>query len=534
MDYDALAAKFGATDSPAATVDYDALAAKFGAPATAKLGKEGFADILKQEVANADFGTRQIAGFGTALSNMYEGAKQLFGGGDQQRIEANKVIEDAAPVASFAGNAALTAIPFGLAGNSIKGAAAIGAGIGALQPVTGDNILGGKLVNAAIGGAASAAGQKVANMSGEWLANKLQSLNLKKAQGAPLQETLRAAQDAGLVVPPSSVNPTGWNALKESIAGKIATAQVASTRNEPVIDGLTRKALNLANDVPLTPETIKQVRTQAYQAGYEPIAALGTMKTDSAFAGQLKFVADKYKGMERSFPGATTDEVANLAKLYNKAEFDAGDALQASQFLRDKATEAFRKGDNGIGKAAKEISKAIEDQIERNLSASGASGADVLRNFRDARKLMAKSHTVEDALIEGGGTINPHKLAQRLQAGKPLDGELKIIASFANNFPKAAQPAAQVAGPAVSKLNSAMAGGAAGVGAMLGGPAGLAAGVLPLVSPPLLRAQMLSRGSQNRLTNQLFELGLVPRASNALLQYAPVGGAVTALNSFSQ
>lgn len=534
MDYDSLAAKFGATDSPAETVDYDALAAKFGAPAPAKLGKEGFADILKQEVANADFGTRQIAGFGTALSNMYEGAKQLFGGGDRQRIEANKIIEDAAPVASFAGNAALTAIPFGLAGNSIKGAAAIGAGIGALQPVTGDNILGGKLVNAAIGGAASAAGQKVANMSGEWLANKLQSLNLKKAQGAPLQETLRAAQDAGLVVPPSSVNPTGWNALKESIAGKIATAQVASTRNEPVIDGLVRKSLNLANDVPLTPETIKQVRTQAYQAGYEPIAALGTMKTDSAFAGQLNFVADKFKGVERSFPGATTDEVANLVKTFRVAEFDAGDALKASQFLRDKATEAFRKGDTGIGKAAKEISKAIEDQVERNLSASGASGADALRNFRDARKLMAKSHTVEDALIEGGGTINPHKLAQRLQAGKPLDGELKIIASFANNFPKAAQPAAQVAGPAVSKLNSAMAGGAAGVGAMLGGPAGLAAGVLPLVAPPLLRAQMLSRGSQNRLTNQLFELGLVPRASNALLQYAPVGGAVTALNSFSQ
>ena len=644
--------------------------------------------FLKSELENADAGTRNIAGFGTALSNLYEGTKQLFGGGDKQQIEANKIIEEAAPVGSVLGNAAMTAIPFGLVGNSVKGAAAVGAGVNALQPA--DSLMErGK--NAAIGGLVAGAGQKVANMSGEWLANKMQSLAAARAQKAPLQQTLQEGIDAGLVVPPSSVNPTKWNVLKEGVAGKIATAQEASNRNAAQFDNLARQAVGLSPDAPLTAESMKQLRASAYQAGYEPVANFGPIKTDEAYKKALDGIVSKYVGPAKDFPGVASsgvtdfvngtkatkpagsfvDDIGNIvpADLAPKApktrslldeikkngglsvsevgdvgigginkdypgllrakggnsgddlvellqskgwisaqdvsfadanltggaqelardmirtalkreaithpadaaavadyqglmrdftqfgarkatvadmpmtgglrvdQFDSANGIKMAQILRDEASAAFRSGDKALGKAKREAAKAIEDQIERAIASEGGAGAeaaDLLNGFREARKLMAKTHTVEDAIIEGGGSVNPKKFAQMLQAGKPLSGELATIGRFANNFPKASQPAAQVAGPAVSKLNSVMAAGAAGAGALATGPLGLLAGAAPFIVPPALRAQMLSKGSQNALARQMFELGITPRVSNALLQYAPVGGTVAALESLAQ
>jgi hypothetical protein len=82
----------------------------------------------------------------------------------------------------------------------------------------------------------------------------------------------------------------------------------------------------------------------------------------------------------------------------------------------------------------REASDAIEGQIERHLAAQGKNGADALQKFRDARTLMAKSHSVEQALVEGGGQVNAKVLGAALQRGKPLSGELKTIGAFANNF----------------------------------------------------------------------------------------------------
>ena len=50
--------------------------------ASAVFGKEGFADSLKQTLEEAGWANRNIAGAGTALSNLWEGGKQLFGQGN--------------------------------------------------------------------------------------------------------------------------------------------------------------------------------------------------------------------------------------------------------------------------------------------------------------------------------------------------------------------------------------------------------------------------------------------------------------------
>jgi hypothetical protein len=114
--------------------------------------------------------------------------------------------------------------------------------------------------------------------------------------------------------------------------------------------------------------------------------------------------------------------------------FDAANGIKMIQILRDEASDAFRVGDSALGKAKREAAKALEDQIERGLAGMGKDGADLLKNFRDARTLMAKSHNVEKALVAEGGQVNAKVLGAALQRGKPLTGELKTIGAFANNF----------------------------------------------------------------------------------------------------
>ncbi len=503
-----------------------------------KIGKDALPDYIREELRNANWGTRNIAGFGTALSNVWEGAKQFVGKGDADQIAANKIIEQEAPVGAIAGNVAMTAIPFAAAGNTLKAAAAVGGATGLLQPVEGEqtaaNIAEGKLKSGAVGAVTGLAGQYGANKFGEVVTKKLADLALKKSINAPIDQTLDDALNAGLKVTPTSANPTWMNQLKESFAGKAATSQAVSNENAPLIDALARRAIGLADDAPLTSQATQAVRKQAYQAGYDPIARLGTMKTDGQFIKDLDSLVANHQGASASFPGAFKDEVSKAIAAFKVSDFDAGNALKATQLLRDEAQAAFRAGDTGLYQVKKGAAKAIEEQIARNLSAAGQNGQQLLKGFQDARMLMAKAHTVEDAIVEGGGSINASKLAQRLQAGKPLSGELEVIGKFANNFKNSVQPASKVQGPGVSALRAAMASPTAVAGYAVGGPVGGVLGAAgPLLAPPLIRSQMLSKSAQNQL-RRMYELGIPTRVANRLLENSAVGGTVLGLEALRQ
>lgn len=165
-----------------------------------KIGKDAYEESLRQTLQEAPWGVRNIASAGTSLSNIWEGAKQFVGAGDQDAIRNNQVIRDEAPVGAIAGDMALTAVPFGMAGNSVKAAGAIGAGYGALQPVDGDSIAKGKLLNTAFGGVLGAAGQGAANKLASSVSSKLASIEQKvkeKAAQVAEKETLSARSAAG-------------------------------------------------------------------------------------------------------------------------------------------------------------------------------------------------------------------------------------------------------------------------------------------------------------------------------------------------
>ena len=122
VDYEAIAKKYGGTE---ALVDYEAIAKKYGgteevnpsptAPLSATRNGKTYTvnnntlqDDLKAELAANPWQAKQAA-MGTAITDLYQGGKQLLGMGDKQALANNKTIRDAHPGYAIGGNVALMA-----------------------------------------------------------------------------------------------------------------------------------------------------------------------------------------------------------------------------------------------------------------------------------------------------------------------------------------------------------------------------------------------------------------------------------------
>lgn len=466
-----------------------------------------------------------LAGVGKAMTDLGRGAGQMVGLVDRadvaesRRLDAPLMNTKAGAAGNFAGNVAMLAPTAMIPGaNTVTGAGVIGAATGLLQPSTST---GETLKNIALGGAGGAVGQKVANklpgVIQQWSKNAADDAASKAAGASQKFAAATKGNQLGYVTPPADLNPGILSELASGLSGKIKTAQVASQRNQGVTDKLARKALGLADDAVLDADALQAVRRQAGQA-YDAVKQIGQVKADKTFMDALDNIASTQQGAGRSFPGLQNNGVVDLVASLKQQVFDAGDAVDATKVLREVADKAYRQGDTSLGKAAKEASNALEGVLERNLQATG--NPDALKAFQDARKLIAKTYSVQKALNTETGSVSAQKLGQELGKGRPLSGELRDVAEFATAFPKAAQSLKE-APKAVSPLDFAFAGGSA---VSTGNPlALLALGARPavrnaLLSGPMQRAALnpgfspsvASRLAPAALDNQLFRLLAAP------------------------
>lgn len=326
-----------------------------------------------------------------------------------------------------------------------------------------------------------------------------------------------AAREAGYVIPPTQARPTLANRLLEGAAGKVTTAQNASARNQEVTNALVKKGLGMSDDAALNPEALQSIRNTAGQA-YEAVRGSGIVRADKEFLGEIDKLLSTTAGAERSFPGLAKSDLADKLSMLKQPAFDAGDAVDAIRVLRDSAESAYGKGDKAAGKTYRAASEALEGALDRHLAKSGDAGA--VNALRDARKLIAKTYTAQNALNPASGNIEANKLATALKRGKPLSDELKQVAEFAAQFPKASQNVATMGSlPQTSPVDlwgAGLAGSVSGNPLMMG---------LPLIRPAA-RAAALSPAVQNRLTasgdNALLNLLAADPALQLGVRAAPV------------
>lgn len=255
---------------------------------------------------------------------------------------------------------------------------------------------------------------------------------VKPAQDLVRQQTLAQGQKAGYVVPPSTTNPTAANTFLESFGGKIATAQDAALKNQEVTNTLAKRALGLSEDAPLAQESLAALRKEAGGA-YETLRNVGSVALDDTTTKTLDGIASKFTGSKLKEALGGGNDIPKIVQAIKDEKLTGETAVDAIALLRDKASTSYMQGSKEVGKAYKTLAGALEDLMEKNLS------GDALKQFRDARQLIAKTYSVESAFNPSSGNVVATKLAAQLGKGKPLSGDLLTAARFGQAFPKAAK-----------------------------------------------------------------------------------------------
>ncbi|AZN67005.1 hypothetical protein DX910_00430 [Acinetobacter haemolyticus] len=396
-------------------------------------GASSFKDLGSSLINNA---------FGTNLkTDRYdEVTKQTKAVNDAYELSRSKAGQKGTDLWSLAGEVAAT-LPAGAAGvgrnliGTAAKSAAVGAGIGgasfaenADQRIS--NIKGGA-TGGALGGVAAKGITKIANRSAEKVTNNA----INKVLDAPKNQLVKDAKAAGYTIPPSYSNPNVLNKSLAKIAGEADLAKIASSKNQEATNALAKQSLGLPINKPLTESSLQAVRQEASQA-YDIVRSLGKVKVDQTFKNDIDSIVKPYIELANDFPLEVTDDVVkSLRQAQPKnGEFEAGAAIQAIRSLRLLAKKAFKADNDELGMATKSAAEALEKQLDRAVGRSSLN-PNAIANFKNARKLIAKTHTIEDAMDEVGD-VSAIKLASMMGKGAPLSGELKQAAQFASVYPQ--------------------------------------------------------------------------------------------------
>lgn len=245
---------------------------------------------------------------------------------------------------------------------------------------------------------------------------KLASFLRGRPQTPEMANAINQAREAGYVIPPTSANQSGLNRAIEGISGKIATEQNASLRNQEITNKLAAKSLGLPEETPITTDILDKVRNVAGKA-YEAVANL---PIKPAVKGEPLM----------NIPGVP--EVNPKQMVYD---------LRVARQEADAYYKAYGRSADPEQLLRAKQAKATANNIENNLEdyAKSIGREDLLPELRNARQLIAKTYTIENAANTITGTVDARKLAAALEKGKPLSDELKTAAEFSARFPKATQ-----------------------------------------------------------------------------------------------
>ena len=260
----------------------------------------------------------------------------------------------------------------------------------------------------------------------------------------------------GATLPPTQVNPSMINRIIEGISGKQQTAQIASVKNQQLVNEQARKALGLAPDVEITPQVLQQFRA-------EKGLAYDALRSNPAYYADKQFFVDLNKEIGRLQSMKSLDVSAELKLLNNLKQMNfAGDELVESiKRLRDNAqtnsSPLANARDKDLGRAQKFAAKQLEDLAERNLK--NFNQPDVMNNFKQARQDIAKSYTIEKALNATTGNVSGADLGNLARKGKIVPAELQTLANAAGAYPSAFQNVARIGSvPGFSPLDIGTAG----------------------------------------------------------------------------
>jgi len=301
---------------------------------------------------------------------------------------------------------------------------------------------------------------------------------------------LERGRAIGLAVPNSEVAPTFIGNRLESASGKAALKQELVLRNQDAATVAAGKSIGWPENVPMDraglDDLIKNVSEPYRQVGELPSVRRGAY---GEFGNPKADLADLVE----------TRQKAQLA--WDDFNFSGGrpraESMKEAKALTARATE-----------------------LESNLIeyAQSAGRTDLIPQLLAARVRIAKIHAVRRALNPAGTDVSASVLGAMLKKDRPLDGDLRTIAEFQQQFPKFMGEGVKSPRAGISALETAAATTAGFAGAIATGkPAGALMAGIPLLRHPI-RAAMLSKAMQ---TTPTYGPGLMNRIGQGIVGEAP-------------
>lgn len=339
-------------------------------------------------------------------------------------------------------------------------------------------------------------------------------LNQKETFEAGVNDTLRKIRKEGAVIAPHTVGR--GSDLVSSIGGKAAMTQQAAKKNQPVWNRMAREDIGLTGALPIYDETLENVRKQA-AAPYEEI------KRISDEAGTK--LAELRKGISNAAAGDRVQE--RILEEQAKGALDplivqAGanvEALKMQRVASKKAWDEFRGGDPSAYTRWQE-SVAKSDALEAQIEEAGAltGNKKLVNDLRRSRRIIAKTHAVQEAINPVSGWVDPVVLGRIRKARMPLDGKLKLIADAQLVFNKEAIEASRVPSPGVDNMSTKFALSSAAHGSPTGTVAAIAQGTIGAIP----RRALLSESLQNVMVDPRRKTNAVPNILQFMSRFGPM------------
>lgn len=443
------------------------------------------------------------AGMGKTFYDVGRGVGQLIGtysekdATDAKKRDAALMNTGAGVAGNIAGGVALAAPTALIPGaNTVTGAALVGAGMGAIQPVAeGDS----RFSNTALGAAGGAIGQGVANGLGKLVSP------VKTALTPEQQRLAQAALNEG--IPLNAADLTGSKALSMTnsvlsnlpFTGGAEAAREAAKKTAFTKAVMAKAGATTDNAAPDTLKSLMDARGQTIGN----IAKRSTVNMDNALLSDLGNAQAQYSKVLDPNQAAIINR--NLDELLNYGATIPGETYQSTRGVMGRLQQNI---DPNVKQAAGQIKAALDAAAGRSLPAADNAA------WQEARQQYATLKTVSKAMESSAGNsgdIPASQLRTAVKQANPYtfprgDGQLNDLARIGEQFVRDKNPNSGTAQRLF--IQNLLTGGA--TGAVAGGAAYgaggdptmiMAAAGVGLLGPKAFQAALNSKAIQSYLVS---------------------------------
>lgn len=259
---------------------------------------------------------------------------------------------------------------------------------------------------------------------------------------APLtaeQQAMANAVAQGLKVPPSQLTGGPIAASVEALLGKKAMGAQASIANKETVINQAKKVLGLTDAEDLTPDSFMNFRQEKGSA-YQDLRNFD-YKADKKFLTNINDEVQRLRGLTTTSP----EQISTL-KAVAKTNIKGDDLVNNIIDLRDAGNSNVKSMDAAtkrLGKTQLLAAKELEDIADRVLTKSG--NDTLVSNFRDARRNIARSYTLENAFNEVTGAVNAKTIGNKMAKGQIVPEEMRAAGAASQFAPGYFAPPSQAA-----------------------------------------------------------------------------------------